>query len=105
MSALPPAVRQLLHPLAHRQRHPDRPQRRVVARDGIVEKDHESITSEPLQGLLEAANEVAQGTVVLPEDVPDIFGFRRFGEGGEATQITAHYRDLPAVRVEESFIA
>ena len=105
MTATLPSVGQFLHPLAHRQRHPDRPQRRVVAWDGIVEKDHESITGEPLQGPLEAAYEVAQGTVVLPEDVPDILGFRRFGEGGEAAQITAHHRDLPAVRVEERFIA
>src|SRR5262249_34582886 len=101
MSAPPPAVRQLLHPLAHRQRHPDRPQRRVVARDGIVEKNHEPITGKPLQSPLEAGYEVAKGSMVFPEDLPDILGFSRFGEGGEAAQVTAHHRDLAAVPAEE----
>src|SRR5580704_6954789 len=105
MTATLPSVCQFLHPLAHRQRHPDRPQRRVVAWDGIVEKDHEFITCEPLQGPLELGYEVAQRTVILPEDLPDVFGFSRFGEGGEATQDTAHQRDLAAVRVQERLIA
>jgi len=43
--------------------------------------------------------------VILPEDLPDILGFSRLGEGGEATQVTAHHRDLAAVRVEERLIA
>src|ERR1700735_878044 len=101
MTATLPSVREFLYPLAHRQRHPDGPQRRVVARDGIVEKDHEPITGEPLQGPLEAGYEVAQGSVILPEDLPDILGFSRFGQGGEAAQVTAHHRDLAAVRIEE----
>ena len=50
MTATLPSVCQFLHPLAHRQRHPDRPHRCVVARDGIGEKDHEPIAGEPLQG-------------------------------------------------------
>ena len=50
MTATLPSVCQFLHPLAHRQRHPDRPHRCVVARDGIVENDHEPIAGEPLQG-------------------------------------------------------
>ena len=105
MTATLPSVCQFLHPLAHRQRHPDRPHRCVVARDGIVEKDHEPIAGEPLQGPLEPADEIPQGTVVLPENFPDILGFRRSGEGGEASQVTAHHRDLAAVRVEERLIA
>src|SRR4029077_4458483 len=100
-----PAVGQFLHPLAHLQRHPDGPQGRVVTRDGIVEKDHEPIAREPLQGPLEAGYEVADGTVILPESLPDILGFSRFGEGDEATQVAAHYRDLAAVPVEERIIA
>src|SRR6516165_5775388 len=99
MTATLPAVRQFLHPLAHRQRHPDGPQRRVVARERIVEKDYESIADEPLQSPLETGDEVAQGSVILAEDLPDILGFSRLGEGGEATQVTAHHGDLAAVRV------
>src|SRR6516162_9685926 len=99
MTATLPPVCQFLHALAHRQRHPDGPQRSVVARDGIIEKDHEPITGESLQSPFITGYKVAQGTMVFLEDLPDILGFSRFGEGGEATQIAAHHRDLAAVRI------
>src|SRR5271157_1747610 len=83
------------HRLSHHVRSPG---------DGIVEKDHEPIIGKPLQSPLEAGNKVAQGTMIFPEDLPDILGFSRFGKGEKATQVTAHHRDLAAVPVEERLI-
>src|SRR4029077_13289512 len=78
---------------------------RVVTRDGIVEEDHEPVAREPLQGSLEAGDEIAQGPGIFLASIPDILGFSRLGEGGEAAQVAAHHRDLAAVPVEEGLIA
>src|SRR5262249_9828780 len=79
-----PLLRQLVHPLAHVERQADRALGVVVARNRIVEDNHDAVSEEPLQRALISEDKLAQVLVVLAQNAHDLFGLGRLGEGGEA---------------------
>ena len=57
-------------PGAHRDAHPDRAQRPVVAADRVVEEHHQAVAGEPLEGALEAEDQVAERLRGTPSRTP-----------------------------------
>ena len=66
VAVLPPLDAQLSDPVAHLQRHPDRPLGRVRHRHGVVEEDHHAITGEALERSVVGEDQLAHLGVVLP---------------------------------------
>ena len=55
-----PRLREALDPRAHRDRHPDRARRSVVAPHRVVEEHHQAVAGEPLEGAFEPEDQVAE---------------------------------------------
>src|SRR5262245_64737376 len=72
-----PLLRQLVHALAHVERQADGALGVIVARDRIVEDDHDAVPEESLQRALVSEDELAQVLVVLDQNAPDLFGMGR----------------------------
>ena len=98
-------LRRVATRVAHRDRHPHRALRRVVAGDGVVEEDHEAVASEALECSLEAVDEVAQRAVVVGEHGHDLLGLHGLGERREPAEVAEHHGDLAAVALEKRLVA
>ena len=100
-----PPLRQLADADPHRDRHPHRAQRRVVAWDRVVEEHHETVAGEALERPLEAVHQIAQRGVVLPSTCHHVLGLDRLRERREAAQVAEHDRDLAPVALQERVVA
>src|SRR5262245_65558690 len=72
-----PLLRQLVHAFTHVERQADGALCVIVARDRIVEDDHDAVAEESLQRALVSEDELAQVLVVLDQNAPDLFGMGR----------------------------
>ena len=85
------------------EREPDGLQLVICDLERIVEEDHQPVACEVLERPFVGRDEVADHSVVLAEDVEQLFGGGRLGEGGEAAQIAEETRDVGPVPGQESF--
>ena len=79
--------------------------RRVVARQRVVEEHHQPVAGEPLQGALEAVDQLAERPVVLAEHPHDLLGLAGLGERREVAQVAEDHHDLAPVAVQERLVA
>ena len=100
-----PGLRQAADPGPHRDAHPDRARRTVVAAHRVVEEDHQPVAGEPLERALEPEDQVAERGVVLLQDAHHLLGLARLGERGEPAQVAEHHDDLAPVALEERLVA
>src|SRR2546426_8347712 len=87
VAALPPPHEELVHPLTHRDRHPDRARGRVRHGHRIVEEDHHAVPGEPLERALVLEDQSAHLRVVLAQYPHDLLGLGSLGERGEAAKV------------------
>jgi hypothetical protein len=66
--------------------------------DGIIEKYHQTVAGEPLQGPIVAENECPDLPVIFFEDLYNILRLSTDGEIGPAPQIAEDDGDVGAVR-------
>src|SRR5262245_41664962 len=83
MASPPPLVRHFRHAITHCDGHVDRPNSGVRAGNRIIEQDHEPITQKALECALEAMNDLANGRMVLAENLHHFFGLGGLGKGRE----------------------
>src|SRR2546425_3349146 len=100
VAALPPPDEQLVHPVAHRDRHPDGAREGVRHRHRVVEEDHHAVAGEALEGALVLEDEPAHLCVVLAQYPHDLFGFGGLRERREPAEVEEDHRDLAPVALE-----
>ena len=77
----------------------------VRARQRVVEEHHHAVAGEPLEGALEAVDELAERRVVGAEHAHHVLRLGRLGERREAAQVAEDDRDLAAVALQERLVA
>ena len=105
MPAPAPGLGQSADPGPHRDAHPQRPQRAVLAAHRIVEEHHQAVAREPFQRALEPEDQVAERVVVLLQHAHHLLRLARLRERGEAAQVAEDHDDLAPVAGQERLVA
>ena len=90
-----PALGELPHAVAQRDREPDRARRRIWARQRVVEHDHQLVAGQPHQRPLGVVDQLAERRVVGVEHRHHVLGL---GALGEAPRTRAARRPRPRSR-------
>src|SRR5262249_25749405 len=100
-----PGSYQLTGRLAHRHRHLDRALGRIGDLHRVVEENHDPVAGKLVERALELADQRAQRTVILAQEIENFLRFGGLGEGGVAAQIAEHDDDLAAMAFEDLLVA
>src|SRR5579863_2374521 len=87
----------------HLDRHLHGARRWLLAGNGIVEDDQETVAGEILERGVKAIDGFAKTVIIFPQDRYDIFRFCRLGERGEPAQVAAYGGNVAAMAFQKFF--